>query len=306
MVRFSIPVAMIVIATLSVPAAAQIQEQCMDCYEKDTKTPLPDNKIRHDFQASCADTFPSEGGYELKNEDVGFGCSTAEVPPGWGEALNEYGRVCNSSDADLGCPEGPPPQPPSPEIPEDPPTCPNPPCNSSPIILDLGDESYRLTSLAGGVQFDLRNEGRRRQISWTRLGVENAFLARDRNGNGQIDNGSELFGNFTPLQSGALAPHGFIALAELDENHDGVVDRRDGAWSTLLLWTDRNHDGWTTPDELQGIGSSVVTALETDYRTIGKRDQWGNLFRYASKFRLREGNKERERKYYDVFFRSEP
>lgn len=304
MVRFWILVAMILLTSPSLPAAPPIDEQCMDCYEKVTITEV-EGWDRHVIDASCADTFPEEGGYTLEEEqtDVGYGCRVSDIPAEQSAAVNEWGQQCNSTEADVGCSDEPPP---SPETIDDAPTCPNPPCQVSPIILDLGDESYRLTSLAGGVQFDLRNEGRRRQISWTRLGVENAFLARDRNGNGQIDNGSELFGNFTPLRSGALSPNGFIALAELDENHDGVVDRRDGPWSTLLLWTDRNHDGWSTHDELQVIGSSVVTALETDYRTIGKRDQFGNHFRYMSKFRLSEDKKERERKYYDVFFLSEP
>ena len=176
--------------------------------------------------------------------------------------------------------------------------------NGSPIVLDLGGNSYRLTSVADGVQFDLRNEGRRIQTAWTRLGVENAFLALDRNGNGVIDSGAELFGNYTPLRTGEVAQNGFQALAELDGNTDGVIDSSDSAWDVLLLWVDRNHDGHSTADELTAMPSSAVTSLETDYRAIGKRDQWGNTFRFAAHFRFGSNRAEPRRAYYDVFFRT--
>lgn len=114
---------------------------------------------------------------------------------------------------------------------------------------------------------------------WTRIGVDDAFLAMDRNGNGTIDNGAELFGNFTPLRSGALAANGFVALAELDDDGSGAIDSRDAVWSRLLLWTDRNHDGFSSASELQQITSSPVTMVSTDDQAIGRRDQWGNYFR---------------------------
>src|SRR5688572_31987946 len=174
---------------------------------------------------------------------------------------------------------------------------------SSPIILDLGNDTYRLTSLSDGVRFDLRSDGQPRQMAWTRLGVENAFLALDRDGNGRIENGAELFGNYTPLQAGGLASHGFEALSELDDNGDSILDARDGAWPALLLWVDRNHDGASTADELQPVASSVVTALELDPHVVGRRDQWGNLFRYMAHFRMQQASAERRRTYYDVFFR---
>lgn len=293
MVRLSILLTMMLIAQLSFSVAAHSQEECMDCYEKKTVTPIGDDE-RTDYEAECADVAPSQGGFTLEDEDVGWGCRTAQLPPSYGTMFLFYGTVCNSSEDDLGCPEEPPPPPD--EIQH----------NGSPIILDLGEQSYRLTSIPGGVQFDLRNEGRRPQMAWTRLGGENAFLALDRNGNGRIDDGSELFGNYTPLRSGALAQNGFVALAEFDGNSDRVVDARDPAWQVLLLWTDRNHDGWSTPDEVQPIAHSMVIALGTEYRSIRKRDQWGNLFRYMSKFRLRDGGREHQRTYYDVFLQIAP
>ena len=295
MFRFAIPVTAMLIAILALPAAGQLQEECMDCYQKVTKTPLPGGEERQDFEAACCDAacfYPS--GFVVEDEDVGWGCRTAVLPSHYGTQFKMYGTICNSSEDDLGCPEEEPPPPPD-EIQH----------NGSPIILDLGEHNYRLTSIAEGVQFDLRNEGRRTPMAWTRLGVENAFLALDRNGNGRIDNGSELFGNYTPLRSGTVASNGFVALAELDSNQDHVVDARDPAWRALILWTDQNHDGWSTSEELQPIAQSVVTALETEYRNIRRKDQWGNVFRCMAKFRLSEGGREHQRTYYDVFLRIE-
>ena len=178
------------------------------------------------------------------------------------------------------------------------------PCSGSscsPIIIDVSGEGYRLTSTADGVAFDLRDEGRTRQTSWTARGAENAFLALDRNRNRRIDSGAELFGQATRLQSGARAEHGFAALADLDANDDGVIDARDPVWSALLLWTDRDHDGLSGVGELQRIADSGVTALSTHYQTIGKKDEWGNLFRYQSSI----GAASRDRKYYDVLLQLE-
>lgn len=190
----------------------------------------------------------------------------------------------------------------APQNPDENNTCPGAPGCNSPILLDLAQDKYVLTSFEDGVRFDLRNEGVRKQTAWTRANAENAFLAMDRDGNGQIDNGAELFGNYTPLRSGKLAQNGFEALDELDDNRDGVVDAADSAWTALLLWTDRNHDGQSSADELRPIAISAVTAMETDYAMVGKKDQWGNLYRFKSRFQLRE----RDHTYYDVFLRSAP
>ena len=271
------------------------QNFCLDCIQKQIKHEEPGQPTWFESDGFCC-PWPCEHyeDYELKQPDRGFGCIVTLVN-------NDFirGDFCNSNDNDLGCPDPPPPPPP----PHDDTGGWSDSSGGSPIILDLGDDTYRLTSLSDGVRFDLRNEGYARQMAWTRLGVENAFLALDRNGNGRIENGAELFGNFTPLRSGQTAQHGFEALNELDDNHDGMLDANDGVWAALLLWVDRNHDGSSTADELQPIASSAVTALDIDPHVVGKKDQWGNQFRYMAHFRYRQASAERQRTYYDVFFR---
>ena len=64
------------------------------------------------------------------------------------------------------------------------------------------------------------------------------WLALDRDGDGVITSGAELFGDRTRLPDGSRALHGFAALAPLDANGDGVIDAADPAFAQLLLWGD--------------------------------------------------------------------
>jgi hypothetical protein len=89
------------------------------------------------------------------------------------------------------------------------------------------------------------------------------WIARDLNGDGRITSGAELFGSNTALPDGTAAKNGFVALAPLDDNHDGRVDAQDVAFASLLLWSDRNGDRQSTPDELAPLSSKVISiALE--------------------------------------------
>ena len=67
----------------------------------------------------------------------------------------------------------------------------------SPIIIDTRGAGFHLTSAEDGVVFDIVGDGHPIRIAWTAADSGTAFLALDRNHNGKIDNGKELFGNFT-------------------------------------------------------------------------------------------------------------
>ncbi|HEY6137503.1 MAG TPA: hypothetical protein VI670_07025 [Thermoanaerobaculia bacterium] len=183
---------------------------------------------------------------------------------------------------------------------------PNPP--NSPIVLNLGRGAYQLAGAESPVEFDIAASGTPIRIGWTEAGADEAFLCLDRNHNGEIDDGSELFGTATRLNGGARAPNGFEALAEYDDNHDGVIDAQDQVWSQLLLWRDLNHDGISQLSELSSITLSEVKAIGLDYHWTGRRDSSWNTFRYEALAWFGKGNdsKATPRPIYDIFFVSVP
>lgn len=170
-------------------------------------------------------------------------------------------------------------------------------------MINSGKGGYVLTGAEDPVLFDISATGHASQIGWTAAGSDQAFLCLDRDGDGAITNGAELFGNATPLHTGQRASNGFVALAEYDDNRDGIIDDKDAAWDSLLLWTDRNHDGISQPSEIGKINISSVLAIALDYHWTGRRDVSGNTFRFESTVWISNSKRQSTaRPVYDVFF----
>jgi hypothetical protein len=166
------------------------------------------------------------------------------------------------------------------------------PKENCPVLVDLALDGFHLSGSDPAVSFDIDADGAADQIAWTQANSDDAFLCLDRNHNGAIDDGAELFGYGTRLRSGEPAGIGYRALAELDlseagGNGDGVVDRRDALFESLCVWNDRNRDGRSEPSEIRSAGGAGVVALGYDYHTTGVRDQFGNFFRYFSRAEMR-------------------
>lgn len=128
-----------------------------------------------------------------------------------------------------------------------------------PIILDLNGNGFETIGLSSNIYFDHDGDGILTKTGW--VGKNDALLVWDRNINGSIDTGAELFGDFTPLPNGALAPNGFAALAALDANGDGVLDASDPFFAELKLWRDASQDGETGAGELISLADAGIVSL---------------------------------------------
>jgi hypothetical protein len=179
----------------------------------------------------------------------------------------------------------------------------------SPIILDLDHDGFALTSATNGVQFDINADGNTVNIGWTKPRTRDAFIALDRNGNGRIDNGSELFGNASPQEPPAdhEERNGFRGLAFYDElknggNGDGVLSRRDSVYPRLLLWIDANHNGTSDPGELLSLADAGVSQIDLRFHVSRREDEFGNRFRYVGSVLLANGRQGRRVVATDVIF----
>jgi hypothetical protein len=170
-------------------------------------------------------------------------------------------------------------------------------CYSTPVLLDVHGNGINLTNADGGVLFDLNNDGTREKLSWTSSGSDDSWLVLDRNSNGTIDDGSELFGNYTqqPSPPSGKTRNGFLALAEYDRagnegNGDGLVTASDAVFASLRLWQDTNHNGLSEPAELSSLSSAWLTVIELAYKTSQRTDEYGNRFTYRAKVKDTQGN----------------
>ncbi|MDX2014901.1 MAG: hypothetical protein SFW67_32190 [Myxococcaceae bacterium] len=118
---------------------------------------------------------------------------------------------------------------------------------------------------------------------------ETPWLCRDVNGNGRIDDGSELFGSDTRV-AGGTARHGFEALAALDANRDGVIDVKDPAFAELRLWSDLDGDRRSTPEELTTLEAAGLRTLSLGFSVTPRCDGRGNCERERATATWREGH----------------
>ncbi len=181
--------------------------------------------------------------------------------------------------------------------------------NASPLVLDL-NKNGKIDLLSawrkgGPVQFDLAGDGEKIRMGWVAAG--DGLLAYDINKNGVIDSGRELFGESTERvqrdEVNGKFTNGFLALAQFDRNHDGVIDVHDPIFNDLVIWQDRNADGISQSGELMSLAKAGVVSLNLRYQTVSRADQpnvvAGNDIKLMSSYTATDG---KAYKLADVWF----
>lgn len=141
-----------------------------------------------------------------------------------------------------------------------------------PIILDLDKNGFAFSSVDNGVTFDINADGHKDQIAWTK---DDGILAYDVDGNGTIDNGSEIF---TPDFNGGKFASGVAALASLDSNGDGKIDASDEAFSKLQVWVDADNDGISDDGELSSLTANGVASISLTTDQSGGSEDGQTVF----------------------------
>ncbi len=166
----------------------------------------------------------------------------------------------------------------------------------TPLVLDLNADGVHSVGLNAGVVFDVNADGIARETGW--ISPEDGLLVRDLNGDGQINDGSELFGNGAADGQGGKTGDGFEALSLLDDNQDGVIDSLDGAFNELRVWQDRDTDGTTDGGELVSLESLGIQSLNLTYSTSNATES-GNLHGLVGSYTSTDGQ---SHEMTDVFF----
>lgn len=178
--------------------------------------------------------------------------------------------------------------------------------------MDVEGNGFDLTNGHYGVNFDLNADGVKGRLAWTSTNSDDAWLALDNNANGNIDNGTEIFGNFTeqPTPPPGEERNGFLALAEYDKvgnggNGDDKITVQDAIFGRLRLWQDSNHNGISESGELKTLNQLGLTVIELKYRESKRTDEFGNQFKYRVKVKDVQGA-QLGRWAWDVFLVTQP
>ena len=159
-----------------------------------------------------------------------------------------------------------------------------------PIILDLDGNGVGTASKFGyhGAMFDHDGDGVATATGW--VDKSDGLLVRDVNGDGKINDGSELFGDNTRLDNGELATSGMEALADLDDNGDGVIDANDKAFAQLKVWQDKNGDGISSDDELMSLAELGIEKIDLNNKETVNKEVDGGIIKEQATFIKTDGS----------------
>ncbi|MGC5833836.1 hypothetical protein LDP08_25175, partial [Ralstonia pseudosolanacearum] len=135
------------------------------------------------------------------------------------------------------------------------------PPRRDPLVLDLDGDGIETTTTRDGtvILFDHDGDGVKTGTGWVK--PDDGWLVLDRNGNGAIDSGRELFGVDTLKSNGQFATDGFDALRDVNADKDGKIDASDSVFANLRIWRDLNQDGISQTNELTTLSANSIVAI---------------------------------------------
>lgn len=148
----------------------------------------------------------------------------------------------------------------------------------SPLVLDITGTGINLTALSSSAPyFDLTADGFARKTGW--IGEGTGLLCLDHNGNGTIDDITELFGSATV--------DGFTVLRQFDANGDGRLDASDPQFANLRVWVD-NGDAASGAGEFYTLAQLGIVSIDLADTAVSQTIA-GNTIRQISIFTLADG-----------------
>ena len=146
-----------------------------------------------------------------------------------------------------------------------------------PLVIDIDDDGFDMKETKDGVYFDLDEKGFKEKTTW--IDKKDGILSLDLNKDGEINKGSEIFGDTFIKKDGAYAKSSIDALASYDENNDGVIDENDKIFDELLVWQDINGDGISDIDEIKKLSEYKIISINLNEKQGYERNINGSILK---------------------------
>lgn len=159
----------------------------------------------------------------------------------------------------------------------------------TPLAIDLNGNGIQTLPSNLEIAFDFYGNNAPIQTGW--IHSDDGLLVWDKNNDGVINNGNELFGDNSLLLDNSKAEDGFSALSILDSNTNGLIDTYDAPWSELKIWQDKNSDGISQKNELFTLNDMGINSIELNTSQINYYDKNGNFHKLGSSVNWSNGNK---------------
>jgi Ca2+-binding RTX toxin-like protein len=162
---------------------------------------------------------------------------------------------------------------------------------TSPLVLDLDGDGVELSAIdSPTIRFDIDGDGLREATGWVK--PDDGLLVFDRNNDGFINDGTELFG--TQLNNGTFS-NGFEALKVFDGDSNNaknnIIDANDINFSKLKVWRDLDSDGRSDVNELFTLNELGIKSIKTTYSNVNISNA-GNTIRQTSTYEFTNGTSE--------------